>query len=101
MRVKYFFYYGYDGLQLKCAIAAYSDSTRNKSFLRNPLYKWEVQLKELTPLTLNRAVVREKIRATLIINEMRPNFYLYDWLTKEVIARPIKKKGSDLGPTLP
>lgn len=91
MRIKYFFFYGYDGLLFKCAILANSDSKISKLFLKNPVYEWEAKLEELTPRTLLTEIVRQKIRARLVINEIHPNFYLYDWMTKEVIARPIKK----------
>lgn len=92
MRVKYFFFYGYDGVLLKCAISAYSDSRISKIFLKNPIYKWEVKLEELTPRTLLNEIVQQKIRARLVMKEIHSNFYLYDFRTNEIIARPINKK---------
>jgi hypothetical protein len=90
MRVRYFFFYGYADLQFRSAISAYSDSRSSKLFLKNPLYKWETQLEEVTPRSLWKEVVRHKIKARSLINEIHPNFYLYDWYKKEVIARPIR-----------
>lgn len=91
MRVRYFFFYGYEDLRFLSAIfQSRREFSDPKLFFKKPLREWETQLEEVTPRNVWKEIFRNKIKARSIMKEIHPNFYLYDYITKEVIGRPIR-----------